>query len=125
MDGGAETVVPYDLEPQPPADLDYHRAQDYQSLLLHCAAVKQLQQEPELADKAFATLARWRLTADPRSLALLDEWQDILTTKQWHRAVAPNERGNQIRQASPMGAVVPEATRRTILARVRALKEKR
>lgn len=107
----------------PPADLGHHAAQDYQSLMMHVEAVKLLQQNPALVDQALTTLARWRQTADARSFPLLDEWQDILMSRAWTRAVARDERGNQLRQASPLGTVLPQETRLAIIAHVRALKQ--
>lgn len=114
-------VEGFNLEPAPPADVGHHRAQDYQSLLLHCAAVKLLLEEPALADRSLATLTRWRQTTAPCSHSLLDEWQDILIKKEWHRAVAEDERGNELRQASPLGTVLPEGARNAVLAKAQTL----
>ena len=121
MSSATNAVEGLDLDPLPPADLGHHRVQDYQSLLLHCAAVKLLLEEPGLADRALATLARWRQSTDPCSHSLLDEWHDILINKEWHRAVAGDERGNALRQASPLGAVLPEGARKAVLAKVQTL----
>ena len=122
MSSSTNAVDGLDLDPMPPTDLGHHRAQDYQSLLLHCAAVKLLLKEPALADRALATLARWRQTTHPSTHSLLDEWQDIVTRAEWHRAVATHERGNQLRQASPMGSLIPEDTRFAVLVHVKALR---
>ena len=122
MSSSTIAVEGLNLEPVPPADLGHHRAQDYQSLLLHCAAVKLLLDKPALADRALATLDRWRQTTSPCSHSLLDEWQDILIKKEWHRAVAEDERGNELRQASPLGAVLPEAARHAVLAQAQTLR---
>ena len=116
--GEADTV-----EPQPPENLGHHGAQDYQSLLMHVAAVRLLKQNPRLADRALATLERWRQTADPRSYALLDQWRRILKTREWRIAVAPDERGNQLRQASPLATLLPQDRRLAIIRRVKALKQ--
>lgn len=123
--GEHEFTSEYDLEPKPPADLDSHGIQDYQSLLLHCAAVKLLQQEVELADRVLATLASWRTTTDPRSHALLDEWQDILDHRDWRRAVARDAQATQLRQASPLPTVLPPEMREKVLATVQALRDER
>lgn len=102
--------------------LGHHAVQDYQSWLMHCAAVELIQQNPALVNQALATLARWRETADPRSVPLFDEWRDILTSRAWMRAVARDERGNQVRQASPLATLLPEEMRQAILSHVQALK---
>jgi len=121
MSSSTIAVDGLNLDPVPPADLGHHRAQDYQSLLLHCAAIKLLLEKPALANRALATLDRWRQTTSPCSHSLLDEWQDILIKQDWHRAVAEDERGSELRQASPLGAVLPEAARLAVLAKAQAL----
>jgi hypothetical protein len=112
-----------DALPRPPKNLDRHGAQDYQSLLMHVEALRLLKQNPALVARALKTLARWRQTADPRSLALLDEWKRILEKRQWHKAVALNERGNQLRQASPLGVLLSKKTRLGIISKVKELKQ--
>ena len=72
---------------------------------------------------AVSTLDRWRETADPRSYQLLDEWRRILDQREWRLAVAPDERGNQLRQASPLATLLPEEKRLGIIRRVKALKQ--
>lgn len=115
--GEADTV-----EPAPPKNLAQHAAQDYQSLLMHVAAVRMLKQNPRLVDRALTTLERWRETADPHSYPLLDQWGRILETREWRIAVAPDERGNQLRQASPLATLLPQQKRLAIIRRVKALK---
>jgi len=111
------------VEPSPPKDLDRHGAQDYQSLLMHVEAVRLLKQNPRLAKRAVATLNRWQETADPRSHALLDEWRRILDQREWRLAVAPDERGKQLRQASPLATLLPQERRLRIIRKVKALKQ--
>lgn len=111
------------LEPAPPQDLKHHGAQDYQSLLMHIAAVRLIKQQPRLARRATATLRRWRETADPRTLPLLDEWARIIEQRDWSLAVARTERGNQLRQASPLATLLPDDERLNIIRRVKSLKE--
>jgi hypothetical protein len=113
-----------DAWPRPPKNLDLHEAQDYQSLLMHVEAVRLLKQNPALVARAIQTLARWRKTADLRSLTLLDEWKRILDERQWHKAVARDERGNQLRQASPLGVVLSSKARLGIISKVKALKRR-
>lgn len=125
LEGEQISTTAHDLESEPPADFDSLGVQDYQSLLLHCAAVKLLQQEPALADRALATLTSFRKSTDPRSQALLDEWQDILTRRDWLRAVARDAQTIQLRQASPLPSVLPPDVREAVLATVRTLRHER
>ena len=111
------------LAPPLPRHFDRHAAQDYQSLLMHVEAVRLLKQNPRLVERAVTTLNRWRDTADPRSYPLLDEWRRILDQREWHLAVAPDERGNQLRQASPLATLLPEEKRRGIIRRVKSMKQ--
>ena len=69
-------------------------------------------------------LNRWQETADPRSHELLDEWMRILEQREWRLAVAPDERGNHLRQASPLATALPEKKRLGIIRRVKALKQR-
>ena len=112
------------IEPPPPEHLDRHGAQDYQSLLMHVEAVRLLKQNPRLAARAIATLDRWNQTADPRSRELLDEWRRIVDQREWRLAVAPDERGKQLRQASPLATLLPEESRLRIIRRVKTLKQR-
>ncbi|MEY4563365.1 MAG: hypothetical protein RLZZ618_2642 [Pseudomonadota bacterium] len=111
------------MEPVAPAEFSHHAAQDYQSLLMHVAAVRMLKLDARLVGRATTTLARWRETSDPRSQPLFDEWARILRERAWHLAVAPDERGNQLRQASPLSTLLPEEERLAIIRRVKALKQ--
>jgi hypothetical protein len=121
----SRTKIRTDALPRPPKNLDRHAAQDYQSLLMHVEAVRLLKQNPALVARAVQTLARWRDTADPRSFTLLDEWKRILDKRQWHKAVARDERGNQLRQASPLGVLLPNESRLRIISKVKELKHVR
>ena len=91
---------------------------------MHIEAVRLLKQDPLLVARVTDTLRRWRETVDVRSLQLLDEWARVLETRDWGRAVARTERGNQLRQASPLSTLLPQETRLAIISRVKALKER-
>lgn len=119
-----ETETTELADPAAPTDLSGHRAHDYQSLLMHAQAVRLLKQDPRLVTTATATLDRWRATADPRSLPLLDEWAAILQKGNWQRALALTEQSKQLRQASPLACLLPEATRMAIIGKVAALKRR-
>lgn len=99
-----------------------HQAQDLQSLALHELAVKHVRQHPELIVQAQDTLQRWLGAGDSRSSGLWQEWQDILLHQKWRKVLGRTQRAQQLRQASPLVTLLPEAARRNVLAQVRALK---
>jgi len=51
----------------------HHLFHDVLSLLRHREAVRRMREDPALVQRALATLRRWKLTVDPRSLPLLLE----------------------------------------------------
>jgi hypothetical protein len=95
--------------------MDLHRRQDLRSLAFHRAAVKVLTEHPELAQRVMDVLARWEKVADPRSLALRTEWRRIVAEKAWHLALEESDRGQQLRQASPLGFVLTREQRQAVL----------
>ncbi len=99
-----------------------HQVQDLQSLVLHQEAVRLMKMNPVLVELALATLERWREAGPSRSRELWDEWLDILNRRAWRQALAQSERGRQLRQASPIATVLPDAVRRKILADVQSLR---
>lgn len=99
-----------------------HAPQDLQSLLLHQEAVKLIQSDPSLVQRARQTLQRWRAQGDGRTLPLWDAWLRILDQSDWAKALANTQRGKQLRQASPLATLLPQATRLRILAEARALR---
>lgn len=92
-----------------------HSASDTQSLLLNEAAVSILIDHPELVSTVLATLDHWDRVAPPDSKALRDEWREILRLRQFDRVLADTARGQQLRQASPMGRVLPPQRRLEII----------
>lgn len=105
------------------ADETRHQIQDQQSLALHRQAVRAVQHDPALLDKAMNTLERW-LTATPNShsASLWQEWQQILKDRAWRKILRANQRGQQLRQASPLVTILPDDIRLDVLAQVRDLK---
>jgi transcriptional regulator with XRE-family HTH domain len=101
--------------------LGRHGPQDLQSLLMHEEAVRLIQRDPSLVERASATLERWRARGDVHTMPLWDEWGRILQRGDWAKALANTQRGRQLRQASPLATLLPEATRLRILADVKAL----
>lgn len=98
----------------------YHAKQDRQSLMLHVEAVKMLEADPGLASRALATLARWDEHVTERSKPLRDCWVQIIATRNWTLALEQSERGNQLRQASPLATLLPEAVRLEVLQSLRS-----
>lgn len=72
--------------------------------------------------RAVTTLDRWQEIAAPRSHEILVEWRRFLNQRDWRFAVALDERGNQLRQASPLATLLPDEKRLAIIRRVKALK---
>jgi transcriptional regulator with XRE-family HTH domain len=104
-------------------EIGRHVPQDLQSLLMHREAVRLIKENPELVARATNTLMRWRATGDSRTWPLWDEWKRILDERDWKLALQESERGNQLRQASPLATVLPQDVRMNIIRKVRALKE--
>lgn len=99
--------------------MDLHRRQDLRSLALHEQAVRVLRAQPERAERALQVLDHWETAADPASKPLRDEWRRIIENKLWELATEDSDRGQQLRQASPLGFVLDAATRSAILAQYR------
>lgn len=104
-------------------DESKHRIQDLQSLALHEEAVRLVQARPDLLQQAQATLERWISTGNSRSISLWAEWQEILRTGKWRKVLGRARRAQELRQASPLTPILPEATRKEILNQVSNLKK--
>jgi len=92
-----------------------HSLSDRQSLLLNQAAIDVLSRQPGLVSKALATLEHWDRVAPTDSKALRDEWRDILLRGPLERALARTDRGQQLRQASPLGRLLSPTLRLEII----------
>jgi hypothetical protein len=99
--------------------MELHRRQDLRSLALHEEAVRVLLAKPDSAERALQVLDHWETAADPASKPLRDEWRRIIENKLWALALEDSDCGQQLRQASPLGFVLDEATRSAILERYR------
>lgn len=99
-----------------------HRLHDLQSLALHEEAVQLAKANPDLVQKAQATVSRWLANGDVRSASLWREWQSILGTGAWRKALSRTRHAQQLRQASPLVTVLPEEMRQRVLQQVKALK---
>jgi hypothetical protein len=104
-------------------DTTRHRIQDLRSLALHEEAVRRVRAEPALIQQAQAVLQKWLDAGDQRSASLWVEWKDILEHRKWRKALGRTHRAQELRQASPMTAVLPPEVRKRILQEVRELKE--
>lgn len=96
-----------------------HRVSDEQSLRLTQAAVAWLQARPERTLAALNTLDHWDQVAPAGSAELRRQWREILVARDFARALALDDLGQQLRQASPLARVLPQAER---LAIIRACK---
>ncbi len=65
--------------------------------------------------QVLATLDHWDDVASPQSQILRDEWRRILGSHEWSRALDPGPRGQQLRQASPLGKALDPAVRLAII----------
>lgn len=82
-----------------------------------------IQADPSLTDKALEILARWDTHVSVRSKPLRDRWIQIIKSRDWACAIEDSERGNQLRQASPMATLLPNPVRLAIIRQVRKLKD--
>ena len=88
---------------------------DRRSLLMHQEAVRMLLADPMLASKALATLERWDSQVSEHSKPLRDRWVEIIKARDWSAATEESERGNQLRQASPLSCLLPNDVRLAII----------
>lgn len=105
------------------ADESRHRAQDLQSLALHEEAVRLVRDDPALLQRAQQTLDRWLAAGSTRSTPLWREWQDILRDGKWRKILSRTPRAQELRQASPLTAVIPEDVRRGVLEQMSSLRK--
>lgn len=94
---------------------DLHRTSDEQSFRLTEAAIQCLIARPELLEQVRATLDHWDRVAPPASKPLRDEWRSILDKHDWQAALDRSDRGQQLRQASPLGRALDARTRWAII----------
>lgn len=100
-----------------------HYAQDQQSLALHRQAVRAVQHDSALLDRSKRTLDCWLAsTPSSRSAPLWREWEQVLNIRSWRKVLRPGQRSQQLRQASSLVTVLPEAIRLHVLTQVRDLK---
>ena len=101
-----------------------HQSQDLQSLALHDAAVKLVQNDTALLQQAQDTLQRWLDAGkSPQSAELWREWQQILSERKWRAVLGRTRRAQELRQASPLTPLLPQDQRLQIIAQINALKK--
>lgn len=105
------------------ADTSRHQAQDLQSMALHRAAVELVQANPALVREAQATLQRWIADGPSRSDSLWRAWEEILQQRAWRKVLGRTRRAQELRQASPLITVLPDALRQSVLQQVQSLKQ--
>lgn len=93
----------------------HHQEQDARSLALHAAAIELMRTDEMLIQRALDTLTRWDTHVSVNSKPLRDEWMRILRERGWTTALSESERGNQLRQVSPVPCVLPNDLRLEIL----------
>lgn len=93
----------------------HHQEQDARSLALHTAAIELMRSDEALIQRALDILARWDTHVSASSKPLRDEWVRILRERDWELALSVSERGNQLRQASPVACVLPTERRLEII----------
>lgn len=105
------------------ADESRHAVQDLQSLALHEEAVRLVRSDPALLQQAQQTLDRWLLSGNSRSANLWLEWKEILRDGKWRKVLSRTRRAQELRQASPLTAVLPEEVRRNVLEQLKGLRK--
>jgi transcriptional regulator with XRE-family HTH domain len=105
------------------ADESRHEVQDLQSLALHEEAIRLARSDPELLLQAQNTLDRWLASGNSRSMGLWQEWQEILRGAKWRKVLGRTRRAQELRQASPLTAVLPAQVRQGVLDQVGRLRK--
>lgn len=88
------------------------------SLELHRRVAAKIRQHPELLNKAFDNLRRWRPTTAASSLPYLDEWQELLDQGMevaLAKAVEDSEHAACLRRSSPFSGVLSDEERWAVL----------
>jgi hypothetical protein len=79
--------------------------------------------DPELLVQAQTTLDRWLASGNSRSNGLWLEWQEILRSARWRKVLGRTRRAQELRQASPLTAVLPTQNRLSVLDQVGKLRK--
>lgn len=79
--------------------------------------------DPSLEARALEILERWNAVDSIRSKPLRDEWKRIIAERDWKLALEESNRGQQLRQASPMAILLPEQVRLDIIKSAHGMRE--
>jgi hypothetical protein len=86
-----------------------HQELDQRSLALHRLVAHKVRQDESLLLKAQSVLDHWHQTASPRTFLYLDAWQSLLDQGVHaclQGAIEESERGDALRQASPLACLL-------------------
>lgn len=89
-----------------------HLKHDEASLRMHELAVELMRRDAAAVERARATVLRWmRQSPQSRTQPLWQAWVEILESEDWAAALAPTDRGQQLRQASPLATLLTDEQR--------------
>lgn len=100
-----------------------HRELDLRSLALHRVVADKVRHDAALLERAQAILQRWHQTASPRTYSYLDAWQQLLNQGVeacLAAATEESERGDALRQASPLACLLTNQERFAFLKQWKA-----
>ena len=100
-----------------------HRILDARSLAMHCKIAQKISGDPELLNKAKATLERWNAKAEDPKPRYLREWKKMLE-RPWPEIAelitSMSEDATRLRSSSPFAGVLAADEREQIYATFRA-----
>ena len=82
-----------------------------------------LEADPSLVHTLLEILADWDKHVSVRSRPLREKWAQIIQERNWGLAMEESETANELRQASPMACILPNAIRFEIIRRIGVLKD--
>lgn len=88
------------------------------SLELHRRVAQKIRQHPELFNKAFENISRWRETTSASTMPYLDEWQQLLEQGMevaLAKAVEDSEHAASLRRSTPFSGVLSNEERLAVL----------
>ena len=100
-----------------------HQVQDLQSLALHEEAIRLARSDPEFLGQAQRTLDRWLASGNSRSMGLWQEWREVLHGAKWRKLLGRTRRTQELRQASPLTAMLPAQVRQGVLDQIGELRK--
>lgn len=95
-----------------------HQNLDRRSLEMHCLVAEKIRRDPAILDQAADILARWRKKSS-HSQPYFEEWQRLINAGLdacLKVATEDSERGNALRQCSPLACLLTQEERLAFLA---------